>query len=59
MISNIDWKLLREQKMWLLEQDGEAAAGLLHLVDALQDHAVLFEGISELEVFGHAMPCEI
>ena len=44
-ISNIDWKLLKEQKAWLLQHDGEHyecsehAEGLICLLDALEDAA--------------------
>lgn len=48
---NIDWGLLRLQKAWLICQEGEQAAGLLHLIDFLQDRAVA-EGIPEEVVFG-------
>jgi hypothetical protein len=58
----IDWKLLREQKSWLLDivdaspstTQVNNALGLVHLLDALQDRAVHVDGVSELEVFGPA-----
>jgi len=58
----IDWKLLREQKSWLLDivdaspstTQVNNALGLVHLLDALQDRAVDVDGVSELEVFGPA-----
>ena len=61
---NIDWKLLREQKLWLYsvadptwagsstEPDRTAAWGLLALLDAIQDDAVDSGEASEEEVFG-------
>lgn len=52
VVSNIDWELLRKQKRWLINQNGELAAGLIGLIDALQDAAV-DSGLSTVdEVFG-------
>jgi hypothetical protein len=51
LFNNMDWNMLRAQKLWLLEQPGDAALGLTHLLDALQDQAVLL-GFSEHAVFG-------
>jgi len=51
-LKHMDWALLREQKLWLFHNDSIEAAGLLSLVDAIQDAAVA-EGIAtEKEVFG-------
>lgn len=50
-MENMDWNLLRAQKSWLLNQASEHAFGLLHLLDAIQDEAVL-GGIDESLVFG-------
>ena len=41
---NVDWALLRKQKWWLIEMEamlkhGEAATGLLGLLDDFQDKA--------------------
>ena len=56
---NIDWKLLREQKLFLYsmadspsEWQRTNAWGLLALLDALQDQAVDSGEASEEEVFG-------
>ena len=49
-IDNINWKLLREQKQWLLQQEGEHAVGLTHLLDYIQDEAVE-NGVPEEVVF--------
>lgn len=49
---NIDWYLLRQQKLWLLKFDCEQAAGLVSLLDHLQDQAVAQGECSEQEVFG-------
>lgn len=57
--ANIDWKLLCEQKIWLLfkckygsKKDREMAEGLLHFIDHLQDAAV-DSGLPETTVFDH------
>lgn len=39
-MQHMDWKLLREQKLWLIDQDSEQAEGLLNLIDFIQDSAV-------------------
>ena len=49
-IDNINWKLLREQKQWLLQQEGEHAEGLINLLDYIQDEAVE-NGVPEEVVF--------
>lgn len=41
LFKSIDWDLLRQQKMWLLQHDSEMAYGLLNLLDNLQDEAVV------------------
>ena len=51
LLCGIDWDLLREQKRWLVEQQGEEAEGLLCLLDGLQDFAVDRLGKLESEVF--------
>ena len=54
LIRDIDWDLLRVQKTWLLcraSEGSENAAGLVNLLDSLQDLAVR-EGVDPLEVFG-------
>lgn len=55
LIDNIDWDLLRQQKAWLLthaiQHQSEMAAGLVNLLDELQDQAVQ-SGTDELLVFG-------
>lgn len=38
-LKTINWKLLREQKLWLMRQPGGDAEGLLGLIDALQGKA--------------------
>ena len=51
VIAGIDWDRLREQKRWLVEQGGVEAAGLLNLIDSLQDFAVDRLGKLQVEVF--------
>lgn len=59
-LTNIDWKLLREQKRDLyhiaisknyMDPLNRSLNGILHLLDSLQDFAVDEMGISEEEVF--------
>lgn len=50
-IGNIDWQLLREQKLHLIKHDCAETNGLLALIDHIQDEAVK-AGVSEAEVFG-------
>lgn len=38
-MDNIDYKLLRKQKEWLVEQSNEYADGLVELLDTLMDDA--------------------
>jgi len=47
---NIAWTLLRQQKEWLMRQEGPEAEGLVNLLDSLQDQGVRQFG--ELLVFG-------
>ena len=53
MIRRIDWRLLAEQKAWLLTKPPNIAEarGLVELLDALQDAAVAELGIPEDQVF--------
>ena len=49
----IDWSALAQQKRWLLShaQDSQEAAGLVDLLDAIQDAAVDDAGVPEAIVF--------
>lgn len=47
----MDWKLLRQQKEWLLQHDCFEAEGLLALIDYIQDQAVADQPELEKEVF--------
>lgn len=63
MFENMDWELLRQQKMTLLhmlepyqnilltDEEFEDLQGILHLIDAVQDHAVDVLGLDENIVF--------
>jgi len=57
----IDWALLAHQKRWLLRQAATAdeAAGLLHLLDTIQDAAVDHAGVPEKFVFPTMDPGEL
>jgi hypothetical protein len=48
----MDWRLLRKQKQWLMEQHCEEAEGILNLIDTLQDYAIDEMGVDEYVVFG-------
>jgi len=62
---NMDWKLLREQKLDLLnvidlhqrktdeakKRQISSLFGILHLIDSIQDEAVDVDGLDESEVF--------
>lgn len=50
-IKNIDWSLLSKQKQWLLQQTGDEADGLIHLLDALEDEVL---GITDAKHGGEA-----
>ena len=53
---NIDWVLLRDQKLALVQcisnDDDKLLEGILSLLDYIQDTAVETNQYSELEVFG-------
>jgi hypothetical protein len=51
-IGALDFKLLREQKEFLLNHGGDEAMGLVCLLDHIQDCAVEEYGIPSIEVFG-------
>jgi hypothetical protein len=52
-IKKIDWRLLREQKGYLLRKSNPHSyeKGLIHLIDSLQDFACDEMGLTEKEVF--------
>lgn len=59
---NIDWKLLRKQKLTLVKLTNSTQLfsnkvisdlqGILNLIDALQDETIIKQNKSEKEVFG-------
>jgi hypothetical protein len=55
-VGRIDWRLLRQQKRWLLAQaeTSEEAQGLLHMLDDLMDLAVDRLGYAAAAVLGSA-----
>ena len=52
-IASINWTLLRKQKEWLLKSESPEAAGLVNLLDSLQDYAVSVGIAREAHVFGN------
>jgi hypothetical protein len=49
----IDWKMLRNQKLWLLKHEpAPSATGLICLIDAIQDAALLDQIADEHTIFG-------
>lgn len=55
LLNNISYERLRKQKSELLNlkiHPKSELVGLLHLIDAIQDHAVENLGINEEKVFG-------
>lgn len=56
----VDWTALARQKRWLLShaEMSEEAAGLVHLLDAIQDAAVDRAGVPEVIVFPTLDPGE-
>lgn len=65
----MDWKLLREQKVALMnvqtldalqfeEEPQEAIEGIINLIDAVQDYAVDVMGLNDEQVFGVRTPEE-
>lgn len=49
---NINWALFREQKLWLIVQPNENAAGILSMMDAIQDAAFATGRFSEEQIYG-------
>jgi len=50
-MKRMDWRMLRMQKSWLLQQTHPVADGLVNLIDALQDAAVADGIATQREVF--------
>jgi len=51
LLQKMDWELLWKQKQWLIKQQTDESAGLIHLLDDLQDIAVENHAIPENLVF--------
>lgn len=49
---DLDFKMLRKQKEFLLNHGGPDAMGLVGMIDAIQDYAVDNDYLTEKEVFG-------
>lgn len=58
VVKSLDWEMLREQKSYLWNEacndreNGDICAGMVNLIDALQDAAVADGIATEIEVFG-------
>lgn len=48
----IDWALFREQKTWLIVKNDEMSAGILHMMDTIQDAAFATGKYSEEQIYG-------
>lgn len=48
----VDWELFREQKLWLIAQQGEQAAGIINMMDSIQDAAFATGRYTEEQIFG-------
>ena len=49
---SIDWELFREQKTSLIVKDDELSAGILHMMDAIQDAAFETGKYTEEQIYG-------
>lgn len=56
VVMDVDFALLREQKLALLARDDEASAGLVALLDHIQDYVVDSGQAAEGKVF--SLLCE-
>jgi len=65
VIDNVDWKLLRKQKLTLINlatlctKESEDITGIIHLIDHIQDESVKTGEVSVWEVFGVKDQCII
>ena len=48
----VDWTLFREQKLWLLVQQGEQADGIINMMDSIQDAAFATGRYTEEQIYG-------
>lgn len=49
---SIDWELFREQKTWLVVQNDEHSAGILNMMDSIQDAAFATGKYREEQIYG-------
>jgi hypothetical protein len=49
---SIDWELFREQKTWLVVQNDQNSAGILSMMDSIQDAAFATGKYSEEQIYG-------
>ena len=49
---NIDWELFREQKLSLIIRNDELSAGILHMMDDIQDTAFATGRFTEEQIYG-------
>jgi hypothetical protein len=49
---SIDWELFREQKTWLVVQNDEHSAGILSMMDSIQDAAFATGKYTEEQIYG-------
>lgn len=49
---NIDWELFRQQKTSLVLRNDELSAGILHMMDDIQDTAFATGKFTEEQIYG-------
>jgi len=49
---SVDWELFREQKTWLVVKNDEMSAGILNMMDTIQDAAFATGKYSEEQIYG-------
>jgi hypothetical protein len=48
----VDWELFREQKLWLIAQQGDQARGIINMMDSIQDAAFATGRYTEEQIYG-------
>jgi len=48
----VDWELFREQKLWAIAQQGDEAAGIINMMDSIQDAAFATGRYTEEQIYG-------
>jgi hypothetical protein len=48
----VDWELFREQKLWLIAQQGDQAQGIINMMDSIQDAAFATGRYTEEQIYG-------